>query len=363
MEEKASLEKMVSISKKILEEDLIYIHKKNHKKKFFKKKNILLLGSSGFLGFYFEKYLSKYLENLGIKKLYLADIKVKKNIPKNKKIKLVHFDITKEKIEKLKIKFDIIIHAASIASPVYYRKFPLETADSNVLGIRKILEYSKKYNSKVKILYFSTSEIYGDPDNKNIPTLESYRGNVSCAGPRACYDESKRYSETLCYIYAKYFDVPVVVVRPFNNYGPGLSKDDGRLPADLANSIIQKKKIILYSNGIPTRAFCYIADAIVGFLNALTYKKYEIFNIGNDRQEISVRNLSKLYEKLSMKLFNYKPIIKFKKHKDKNYLKDNPQRRCPDIQKARKLLKFEPSISLKKGISNYLLYLKNEKIF
>jgi len=361
MEKKTCLEKMVNISKKIIEKDLIYIHKNNYKKKFFRRKKILFLGSSGFLGFYFEKYFSKYLENLKIKKIYFADIKIKKNFSKNKKIRFIKFDITKEKIEKLKIKFDVIIHAASIASPIYYRKFPLETADANVLGTRKILEYSKKFNSKVKILYFSTSEIYGDPDNKSIPTSESYRGNVSCAGPRACYDESKRYSETLCYIYAKYFDVPVVVVRPFNNYGPGLNKNDGRLPADLANAIIKKNKIILYSDGIPTRAFCYIADAIVGFLNALTYKEYEVFNIGNDKEEISVRDLSKLYKKLSMKLFNFNTIIKFKKHKDGNYLKDNPQRRCPNIEKASKLIKFKPRITLSEGISNYLLYLKNEK--
>ncbi len=185
-------------------------------------------------------------------------------------------------IEKLKTKFDIVIHAASIASPIFYRKFPLETIDSNVLGIRRVLEYSKKKKSKVKILYFSTSEIYGDPANNKIPTNESYNGNVSCVGPRACYDESKRLAETLCYVYSNYFKVPVVVVRPFNNYGPGLDIQDGRLPADLAKFILSKNDIKIYSDGKPTRSFCYISDAIIGYLKAMCYPRYNVFNIGND---------------------------------------------------------------------------------
>ncbi len=357
MEKKTKMEKMEISKNKIFIEDLSYIYK-NINKKYFSNKRVLIIGCEGFLGFYLKNFFINYFNNLGIKKLYLADILFKKKKKLKKNIKEVKFDIAKDKIEKIDKNLDIIIHAASIASPILYRKFPLQTADSNVDGLRKILEYSKNKKSKVKILYFSTSEIYGDPSSKDIPTKEDYRGNVSCTGPRACYDESKRFSETLCYIYAKYFKVPVVVVRPFNNFGPGLKVNDGRLPADLAKAILKNKNIIIHSNGKPTRSFCYISDAIIGFLRSITFPKYEIFNIGNDKEEISVSTLANLYSLVGKKHFKYSSKIKFKKNKDKDYLVDNPNRRCPNISKARKLLKFSPKIKTSNGIERYLLFLK-----
>ncbi len=350
---------MVNYSEKIVKEDLQYIHK-NIKKKYFKNKSILLIGSEGFLGFYLKNYFTNYFEKLKLKKLYLADLKIKKKKKFKKKIHFIKFNISIDKLEKLNTKFDIIIHAASIASPVFYRKFPLETIDSNVLGLRRVLEYSKQKKSKVKILYFSTSEIYGDPTHDKIPTSETYKGNVSCVGPRACYDESKRLAETLCYVYSKYYKVPVVVVRPFNNYGPGLKIQDGRLPADLAKSILLNQNINIYSDGKPTRSFCYISDAIVGYLRAMSYPRYDTFNIGNDTDEISVKKLAILFKNIGYSLFNTETNIIFKKNKDKNYLTDNPNRRLPNIKKSKILLNFSPKIDIKTGIKKYLMFLKNK---
>ena len=348
---------MVNYSNTIVEEDLEYIQK-NIKKNYFRNKSILLIGCEGFIGFYLKNFFINYYEKLKLNKLFLADIKIKKKKIIKKNVYYVKFDISNDMIETLKTKFDIVIHAASIASPVFYRKFPLETIDSNVLGVRKVLEYSKKNKSKVKILYFSTSEIYGDPANDKIPTNESYNGNVSCIGPRACYDESKRLAETLCYVYSNYFKVPVVVVRPFNNYGPGLDIQDGRLPADLAKFILSKNDIKIYSDGKPTRSFCYISDAIIGYLKAMCYPRYNVFNIGNDTGEISVKNLANLYRKIGYELFKYDLKIKFKKNKDKNYLSDNPNRRLPNIKRSKNLLNFIPKIDIKLGIKKYLTYLK-----
>ncbi|MEM9841950.1 MAG: NAD-dependent epimerase/dehydratase family protein, partial [Pseudomonadota bacterium] len=120
--------------------------------------------------------------------------------------------------------FDYIIHAASIASPIYYRIHPIQTMDANVNGLRHLLDYvlaQKDAGQPVSgFLFYSTSEIYGDPTPENIPTPETYRGNVSCTGPRACYDESKRYGETLCVNFAQQYDLPITIARPFNNYGP-----------------------------------------------------------------------------------------------------------------------------------------------
>src|SRR5690349_17696638 len=137
--------------------------------------------------------------------------------------------------------FEYIIHAASIASPSYYRKDPIGTMDANINGLRNLLEYARARMSSGKIfegfLFFSSSEIYGDPSPENIPTPETYRGLVSCTGPRACYDEAKRYGETLCVNFAQQFGVPIKSARPFNNYGPGLKITDRRVLPDYARNV------------------------------------------------------------------------------------------------------------------------------
>jgi len=253
---------------------------------------------------------------------------------------------------------DIIIHAATIASPTFYRKNPLKTAEANVDGLKNLLNFSLKKKVK-RILFFSSSEIYGNPDKRNIPTKEIYNGNVSCLGPRACYDESKRFGETLCYIYNQVYKLPIRIVRPFNNYGPFLSAKDKRLPSDLLGKIKENKDIIIYSNGKPKRTFCYIADAICGYLNAIKYEKFDVFNIGNEDEEISVLRFSKIFKSVAEKNIGYKGKIIFKKSKDLDYLSDNPQRRKPCLEKSKKLLKYKPKIGVKEGITRYLLYYSN----
>ena len=345
---------------KILTEDLKYIFNNHKFKNSLKNKKIFLIGSEGFIGFYFKHYLKNYFKELKLKSLILADNKIKKRkIKINNKIQYVKFDINKDQIKEKDI--DIIINLASIASPIFYRKNPLDTIDININGLRKILDYSKNKKKKTLVLYFSTSEIYGDPDKKFIPTNETYNGNVPCAGPRACYDESKRLCETLCYIYGTHFKLPIVVVRPFNNYGPGLKIDDGRLPADLAKSVISNSDMNIFSNGKPTRSYCYIADAIVGYLNCLKTQTYNVFNIGNDNEEVSVTKFAKKFLKQGKKIFGTTSKIQYKVSNDKMYLKDNPNRRKPDLSKAKNILKFNPKISLDKGIGSYLNFLKLEK--
>jgi len=254
---------------------------------------------------------------------------------------------------------DFIIHAASIASPIYYRIYPLETMDANVIGLRNLLDFVAK-NPCESLLFFSTSEIYGDPAQDAIPTKETYRGNVSCTGPRACYDESKRYGETLCITFAQQFKVPVKIARPFNNYGPGLKMTDKRVLPDFFNDILSDRNITLLSDGKATRTFCYISDAITGYLQILL-SNYdgESFNIGTENPEISMLELAKMVIKLTGK--NLEVI--YEKSNDSKYLIDNPQRRCPDIEKARTLLNYSPKISLDEGLSRTLnYYLDNFKL-
>ena len=227
-----------------------------------------------------------------------------------------------------------------------------------MIGLWKILNYCK--NKKTKIFYFSSSEVYGDPVRNQIPTKETYNGNVNILGPRACYDESKRFCETLCLEYSKkYKNLKIVIVRPFNNFGPGMEINDARLPADIAKQVLNKKNIILYSDGSPKRTFCYISDAIVGYLSALSYDKFDVFNIGST-EEISIKQFANLFKKASKKILKFNPNIIYKKHKDTNYLEDNPNRRCPNLLKSKIKLKYAPKIKLYKGIEKYLNFLKYE---
>ena len=144
-------------------------------------------------------------------------------------------------------------------------------------------------------LFFSSSEIYGDPTPENIPTPETYRGNVSCTGPRACYDESKRYGETLCVNFAAQHGLPVTIARPFNNYGPGLKITDRRVIPDFARDILDGRDIVMLSDGPPTRTFCYVADAVVGLLQGAgrAADAGEAYNIGVEEPEISMRELGR----------------------------------------------------------------------
>lgn len=242
--------------------------------------------------------------------------------------------------------YDYIFHAASIASPIAYRARPLETLDANIAGLRNMLELAHRGRAR-SILFFSSSEIYGDPPPGEIPTREEYRGNVSCIGPRACYDESKRLGETLCYLYARERGVPAKIVRPFNNYGPGLRLDDGRVLPDFFREALAGQDVVLLSDGTPTRTFCYAADALTGYLLVLlSDRNGEPFNIGTEEPEVSMSELAQRVLDVS----GSSRSVRFARSPDADYLTHNPSRRRPDIGKARSLLGFAPRVPLEEGL-------------
>jgi UDP-glucuronate decarboxylase len=210
-------------------------------------------------------------------------------------------------------------------------------------------------------VFFSSSEIYGDPAPSAIPTNEEYRGNVSCTGPRACYDEAKRFGETLCWVFANTFGTPVRVVRPFNNYGPGMALADRRAPADFAQCVLNGQNIVILSSGTPTRTFCYVADAVAGYFKALLHDQFEAFNIGIEKPEITVRQLAEHFSRAGQKLTGYPGKVIFEASADKDYLTHNPERRCPDITKARTKLNFQPSIYVEQGVERFLKFLWHEQ--
>jgi UDP-glucuronate decarboxylase len=354
----------------ILAEDLDRIHEVIKKRGDWYGAVIVITGCAGFLGFYFMQYFARYGKNLGVKKIIGLDnfllgqpdwiASVQKDYPNL--VDLRKFDISRDKIEQVNDAKEAryVVHGASIASPSFYRIHPIETVDANIWGLRGLLDFYRSQPALKGFLFFSSSEIYGDPDLESIPTDEEYRGNVSCHGPRACYDESKRFGETLSWIYAKQFNMPITIARPFNNYGPGMSLSDKRLPADFAKSVLSGRDLTILSDGTPTRTFCYISDAIIGYLLCLIHGSYNYFNIGMDEPEITVREFAKIFQKSGAQLFNYRGAVNYQISEDPEYMTDNPNRRCPVIKKASDILGYSPKVYVEEGVHRYLSFLKQE---
>jgi len=331
-------------------------------------KRIAITGGAGFLGYYLVQSLLHWNEVSSVDpvEVYVYD-NFSRGMPQwladleeNPNLRIRKHDITDPLPDDFG-PFEFIIHAASIASPIYYRLHPIETMDANVNGLRHLLDWAvqqKDSSTPVQgFLFYSTSEIYGDPSADNIPTPESYRGNVSCTGPRACYDESKRYGETLCVNFANVHEVPVRIARPFNNYGPGLKITDGRALPDFARNVLSGADITLFSDGAPTRTFCYVADAVVGYLKILLRGgNGESYNIGTDDDEISMRGLAELVVETANELFGYTGTVVYEKSDDVDYLVDNPNRRRPVIDKASSELAYAPGIGLQDGVRRSLIW-------
>ena len=331
-------------------------------------KKLLIVGGAGFLGYYLvQAPLAWNKTGKGAP----IDVTVYDNWIRGKPdwiqalegdehLKLVTHDITHPMPEDAE-DYDYIIHAASIASPIYYRKYPIETMDANVDGLRHLLNFAMKKQAAGTplsgFLFYSTSEIYGDPTPENIPTPETYRGNVSCTGPRACYDESKRYGETLCVNFARQHGLHITIARPFNNYGPGLKITDRRVLPDFARDVFEGRDIVMLSDGSPTRTFCYIADAIVGYYKVLVKgEPGESYNIGTDAEEVSMAKLADEVVKIATANWNYTGRVVRKTSSDKEYLTDNPNRRCPVIDKARSQLGYEPKVHFEEGLERALIW-------
>lgn len=347
----------------ILEEDLrmIYSQLSEPEKKKLAGKTILVTGFAGSLGYELTAFFQKFGDELGIQKVYGIDHYIfgkpmwLKEFEGDRRFEFIKADIVNVDLDRVS-DADLIFHMASLASPVYYRLHPIETIDADVIGLRRLLDFFK--DRKLHgLLFFSTSEIYGDPAEEMVPTTERYWGNVNPCGPRACYDESKRFGETLCYNFANVYRMPVTVIRPFNSFGPGLRTNDKRVVADFALNVLENEDLVIYSDGKATRTFCYVADTVTGILKCALYGKYDVFNIGSDKKEMTVDALAQLYRETGSRINGFHKNIVYRTHTDRHYLTDNPKRRCPNVDKAKAVLNYCPQYTVEEGVERYLKHL------
>ena len=318
----------------------------------FAGKTMLLGGGRGFLGRYFTAvfdHLNRGRLSRPCTLIVLDNLITTHDVappPPSPHYRFVEHDVSRPL--KLDAAPDFVVNAAGIASPYYYRAYPLETLGAAISGNTNLLECAAEHGAR--FTFFSSSEIYGDPDAAHLPTPESYRGNVACMGPRACYDESKRLGETLCYIYHGHRGVPTNTIRPFNVYGPGMPERDYRVLPNFASSIKGRRAVRVYGSGEQTRTYCYVSDALNGFLRVIARGvPGEAYNIGNPTPEISVRDLVRrlagvLGREVASEAVEYPDT----------YPADEPRRRCPDIRKAGLQLGYAPAVELDEGLRRFL---------
>lgn len=322
-------------------------------------KTLLISGGAGFLGSYFVGAIHLLNRQLArpcrviVVDNYITGSKdsfINKLLDEN--IRLIEADVTKPLAVEEPVHY--IIHAAGLASPFYYRKFPLETIDVAILGTKNLLELAREKHVQ-SYLGFSSSEIYGNPDPNFVPTPETYRGNVSCTGPRSCYDESKRLAETMSLTYHQIYAMPIKIVRPFNIYGPGMKHNDYRVIPTFMMRAMAGEMLPVHDKGNQTRTFCYISDAIIGFFKVLlSDKNGEIYNVGMDGPEVNMVALATMVADL----FPHKANIQTVKYPD-SYPADEPNRRCPDLTKIKTHLGYNPKVGLRDGLERTMAWYKD----
>lgn len=303
----------------------------------FDGKRVLVTGAAGFLG----KWLTHALRKLGALVEGVDIVRADGCSLENVSETVWEAD---DYPTSLSHEYDYILHAAGNASPQTYRAKPLETLEVSHMGTVNVMHCARN-SPNSRTIIFSSSEIYGDPTI--VPTPETYRGNVDCLGPRACYDEGKRVAETITRIYAERFGVHACIVRPFNVYGPGMRLDDYRVLPNIACSLRDGTDIVIYGNGQQTRTFCYVTDAIRAVLALMVHgESGEAYNIGNSEPEVTMEQLARWCLAATGRSV---PIVL--RAPPESYPGDEPQRRCPDLTKISRW--YAPRVGLDDGLKRF----------
>jgi UDP-glucuronate decarboxylase len=322
----------------------------------FNGKTILISGAAGFLGGIFmeffryinSNYLSTPCKMIGIDN-FIIGVRFPEEYKDDPNIRIINHDITHPLGMQIANddNVDFVISASGLASPKLYRKFPEETMRVSLDGTVNMLRVAY-YKNAESVITFSSSEVYVTPPDDKIPTPETYVGAIPTNEPRSCYDIGKLCVETMSSIYFEKYNVPVKVIRPFNVYGP-CDKSDTRVIPNFIKSILNGESLKVYGENENTRTFCYVSDAITGFLRVLLFgKNNEIYNIGNPSPEISMFNLASLIKNQT----NYDGKVEVIPY-PAGYPSTEPRRRCPDISKASSQIGYTPRVKLQDGVENF----------
>ncbi len=316
---------------------------------------IIVTGGAGFLGSHLCDRLIERGDNVYcIDNLITGNRDNIKHLEENPNFKFINHDVSEDFPENLRsqisdVKF--IYHLASPASPnknnpKSYISFPFQTMKVNTVGTTVLCEFALREGAK--LLFASTSETYGDPLEH--PQKETYRGNVSTTGPRAVYDEAKRFGETIVSAYVRSKNLDGRIIRIFNTYGERMA-DDGRVVIEFIKAALANKPFPIFGSGIQTRSFCYVSDLIEGIILAMERgAKGQVYNLGNPN-EFSILELAEKVKKLTGVASEIKTT--------ESLPEDDPKMRCPDITKARNELGWEPKVSLEEGLKKLIGYLKS----
>ena len=308
----------------------------------FENLNILVTGGAGFIGSWLCDVLTKQNANVTcLDNLTSGLLENINHLKEKKNFTFINHDISRPYYPDQKI--DFIFHLASRASRFEFERYPIQILKANTLGTWIILGITKKFNAI--LIYASTSEVYGNPDDSNIPTSEDYHGNVNPIGPRSCYDEAKRAGEAFTMAYMLEHGLDIRIIRLFNTYGPRMRPGDlyGRAISRFIDQALSGKDITVFGDGMQTRSFSFVTDIIEGILKISISEKCkgQVLNLGNN-EEVTILELAKKIQQLT----NSKSQISFHPLPI-----DDPRRRCPDISKARTLLNWVPETNLENGLN------------
>lgn len=309
---------------------------------------VLITGGAGFLGSHLcERFLAEGHSVIAMDNLITGSTANIEHLAGHPKFLFIKHDVTN--YIYIEGELDAILHFASPASPIDYLELPIQTLKVGALGTHKALGLAKAKGAR--FLLASTSEVYGDPLVH--PQTEDYWGNVNPIGPRGVYDEAKRFAEAITMAYQRYHGVETRIVRIFNTYGPRMRLGDGRVVPNFIGQALTGEPLTVYSDGSQTRSFCYVNDLIEGIYRLLHSDEVEPVNLGNPREMTILEFARKIVD-----LTNSNVQISFVQPRDER-TQDDPKVRQPDISKARRILNWEPQVSLEKGLQETIKYFQS----
>lgn len=319
---------------------------------FYKGKKVLVTGAAGFIPSHVvDALLTAGAQVTGVDNFITGNEKNVDEAKKSSAFTFIKADVINAPSTYLpddQSSYDVVFHMASPASPPAYLEYPVETYLVNSMGTHNVLQHVLSTNPHCRVVFTSTSEVYGDPQQH--PQKETYWGNVNPNGVRSCYDEGKRLGETICGVHSRNFGLDIRIARIFNTYGPRMDPNDGRVLPQYFSQTLTGKPITIYGNGSQTRSFCYVSDLVAGLLllGSVDAAKGETINLGNPTEK-TMLELADIVNTLTgaNSELEYKDLPQ-----------DDPKQRKPDISKAKEVLGWEPEVGFEDGLKKSYAYFK-----